>query len=161
MGPINPRMPMMNPQHQNMMHQMHPGQQPGQQGPGQQCQQGQSSPARASPHMSHASPMGGNHPSPHMQTHMPSPNMMGGPMGQQQQQQPPQQQQQPNTNTNPASKNNSSSNDEYNLDFLDSIPNDENSDNAHPNTNNAGGPSQSSSQANSNADDLMSLLEET
>jgi len=164
MGPINPRMPMMNPQHQNMMHQMHPGQQPGQQGPGQQCQQGQSSPARASPHMSHASPMGGNHPSPHMQTHMPSPNMMGGPMGQQQQQQQqPPQQQQPNTNTNPANKNNSSSNDDYNLDFLDSIPNDENNDNAHPNaTNNAGGPSQSSSsQANSNADDLMSLLEET
>merc|ERR1712156_1239511 len=106
--------------------------------------------------MSHASPMGGNHPSPHMQTHMPSPNMMGGPMGQQQQQQQqPPQQQQPNTNTNPANKNNSSSNDDYNLDFLDSIPNDENNDNA-------GGPSQSSSsQANSNADDLMSLLEET
>merc|ERR1719510_2131745 len=40
MGPMNPRMSMM-PQHQNMMHQMHPGQQPGQpppqggpQGPG-------------------------------------------------------------------------------------------------------------------------------
>merc|ERR1739844_160389 len=33
--------------------------------PGQQCQQGQSSPARASPHLSRASPMGGNHPSPH------------------------------------------------------------------------------------------------
>merc|ERR1719479_578679 len=63
MGPMNPRMPIM-PQHQNMMHQMHPGQQPGHGPPGQQPgQQGQSSPARASPHhMSHPSPMGGNHP---------------------------------------------------------------------------------------------------
>ena len=139
MGPMNPRMPMM-PQHQNMMHQMHPGQQPGQPGPGQgqgQGQQGQSSPARASP-MSHASPMGGNHPSPHMQqTHMASPNM-GMPMGQQQ----------PNS-TNPAK------NDDYNLDFLDSIPNDENSDNA---PNNAGGQGQGQQQAN-NEDDLMTLLD--
>merc|ERR1719510_1724976 len=82
MGPMNPRMSMMNPQHQNMMHQMHPGQQPGQPPPGQGGPQGpggnppgQSSPARGSP-MSHASPMGVNHgsPHPHMQPHMASPN---------------------------------------------------------------------------------------
>merc|ERR1719273_18189 len=113
MGPMNPRMSMM-PQHQNMMHQMHPGQQPGQPPPqggqGPNNPQGQSSPARASP-MSHASPMGVNHHSPHMQQapgpggHMPSPNMQHM-MNQQQNPQHP------------------AKNDDYNLDFLDSIPND-------------------------------------
>merc|ERR1719433_502683 len=111
MGPMNPRMSMMNPQHQNMMHQMHPGQQPGPPPPGQGGPQGpggnppgQSSPARGSP-MSHASPMGVNHgsPHPHMQPHMASPNMQH----MMNQQQPPQQ--------HPAK------NDDYNLDFLDSI----------------------------------------
>merc|ERR1719412_2721282 len=107
MGPMNSRMSMM-PQHQNMMHQMHPGQQQGQQQPPQQPQppppvppqqqnpQGQSSPARASP-MSHASPMGVNHPSPHMQSHMASPSMQQQQhmhMNQQHQHQQQQQQQQ-------------------------------------------------------------------
>merc|ERR1719330_639916 len=113
MGPMNPRMSMI-PQHQNMMHQMHPGQQPG---PGAPGQPGQSSPARASP-MSHASPMGVNHHSPHMQpgAHMPSPNMQH----MMNQGQPQQTQQHP------------AKNDDYNLDFLDSIPTD--------NDNNSGAP---------------------
>jgi len=133
MGPMNPnmnpRMSMMPP-HGQMMHQMHPGgpqgpngppggpptsQQQGQ-GPPSNSGPGQSSPsagqARASPmHQSHPSPMGVNHPSPHMQghPHMPSPGHMGHPgMGPQM--------------TNPA---NSTKNEDYNLDFLDSIPNEQ------------------------------------
>jgi hypothetical protein len=126
MGPMNPRMSMI-PQHQNMMHQMHPGQQPGQPpgpggpgGPGGPNPPGQSSPARASP-MSHASPMGVNHHSPHMQPgHMPSPNMQHM-MNQGQPQQHP------------------AKNDDYNLDFLDSIPTD-NDNSGAPGSQGPGGP---------------------
>ena len=128
MGPMNSRMSMMP---QNMMHQMHPGQQQGQPPPQQPSGQGNApSPAQPSPHMSHASPMGVNHPSPHMQNmHM---------------------------NANPAKNT-----DDYNLDFLDSIPNDDSGANQNADQNGSKN-NQNSGQPGGGGgteDDFMTLLD--
>lgn len=76
--------------------------------------------------MSHASPMGVNHHSPHMQpgAHMPSPNMQH----MMNQGQPQQTQQHP------------AKNDDYNLDFLDSIPTDNDNSGAPGGSQGPGGP---------------------
>merc|ERR1719273_2940099 len=109
----------------------------------QQNPQGQSSPARASP-MNHASPMGVNHPSPHMQSHMASPSMQQHMHMNQQHQQQQQQQ-------NPAK------NDDYNLDFLDSIPNDDSGPSENGQKQNH--PQQQTNSSGGQDDDLMNLLD--
>ena len=119
---MNPRMPMMPQPHANMMHQMHPnpnqGGQGGPAGPQVSSQGGQAnSPMGHSPMNAVQSPMGGNAGPHNSPLHTNSPMMK-----------------------NPAKS------DDYNLDFLDSIPagNESNENNGKSSTDN---------------DDLMTLLD--